>query len=228
MSKINKLTISPQIINTLQQSNDPWGIKDKDSCFIYGNMAFRHLQNLPDSFDYEGLFDDEIPWDGAGFAQEFIIHDKTVMTKETRICSLETHIFGKEKILSSHFQEKLPLYNDENECVGVLFHTWKAMDFSLTRLYHGKLPATILFQPPTDLFTQREWDIIFLSLQKYTSKQMGRLLDISYRTVETHMARIYKKIGINSCYQLEEYCRFNDYDLYVPERFVRPESKMFI
>ncbi|WP_081858302.1 MULTISPECIES: helix-turn-helix transcriptional regulator [Photorhabdus] len=29
------------------------------------------------------------------------------------------------------------------------------------------------------------------------------MLDISYRTVETHIARIYKKIGINSCYQLE-------------------------
>ncbi|MGV7963878.1 LuxR C-terminal-related transcriptional regulator [Photorhabdus tasmaniensis] len=228
MSKTNKLIISPQIINTLQQSNDPWGIKDKDSCFIYGNLALKHLENLPDSFDYEGRYDDELPWEGAEFAKEFITHDKTVMAQEKRICSLETHTYGKDTFLSSYFQEKYPLYNDEKECVGILLHCWKAQDYSLTRLFHGKLPASILFQPPTDLFTQREWDVIFLSLQKYTSKQMGRLLDISYRTVETHMARIYKKIGVNSCYQLENYCRSNDYDLYVPERFVHPTSSMFL
>ncbi|WP_445374238.1 helix-turn-helix transcriptional regulator [Photorhabdus tasmaniensis] len=228
MSKTNKLTISLQVINTMQQSNEPWGIKDRNSCWIFGNQAMKYVQNLPDLFDYEGLYDDELPWDGADFTQEFVIHDKIVMEKEKRICSLETHMYGKDTFLSSYFSEKLPLYNDEGECVGTLLHGWKAQDYSLTRLFHGKLPASILFQPPTDLFTQREWDVIFLTLQKYTSKQMGRLLDISYRTVETHLARIYKKIGVNSCYQLEDYCRSNDYDLYVPERFVHPTSSMFL
>uniref|UniRef100_UPI0036DEB12C LuxR C-terminal-related transcriptional regulator n=1 Tax=Photorhabdus sp. RM322S TaxID=3342825 RepID=UPI0036DEB12C len=228
MSKTNKLIISPQVINTMQQSNEPWGIKDQNSCWIFGNSRLKIIQNFSNSFDYEGLYDDELPWDGAEFKQEYVIHDKNVMEKEKRICALETHIYGKDKFLSSYFFEKYPLYNDEKECIGVLFHGWEAQDFSLTRLYHGKLPASIMFQPPTDLFTQREWDIIFLSLHKYTSKQMGKMLDISYRTVETHIARIYKKIGVNSCYQLEEYCRLNDYDLYVPERFVHPESSMFL
>ncbi|OCQ51129.1 PAS fold protein [Photorhabdus australis subsp. thailandensis] len=105
----NKLTISPQVINTMQQSNDPWGIKDKNSCFIYANQAFKYLQNFSNSFEYEGLYDDELPWDGAEFAKEFIAHDQHVMTKEQRVCSLETHVFGKEQILSSYFLKK-PLF----------------------------------------------------------------------------------------------------------------------
>ncbi|WP_434525458.1 helix-turn-helix transcriptional regulator [Photorhabdus asymbiotica] len=228
MGKFNISTIHPQVINTMQQSDEPWGIKDQNSCWIYGNQAMKSVQNLQNSFDYEGRYDDELPWDGAEFAKEFVIHDKSVMEKEERICSLETHIYGKDKFLSSLFSEKYPLYNDEDECVGIFLHGWKAHDFSLTRLFHGKLPASIMFQPPTDLFTQREWDVIFLSLQRYTSKQMGRILDISYRTVEVHMSRIYKKVGVNSIYQLEEYCRMNDFDLYVPERFVHPESRIFL
>ncbi|WP_387464177.1 helix-turn-helix transcriptional regulator [Photorhabdus sp. RM323S] len=224
----SKLTISPQIINTLEQSNDPWGIKDINSCWIYGNQAFKNLQNFPDSFNYEGHYEDELPWDGAEFAKEYMLHDKKVMEREDRICSLETHVYGKEKILSSYFFDKNPIYKEDGNCMGIIFHGWQAQDFSLTRLYHGKLPASIMFQPPTDLFTQREWDIIFLLLQKYTSKQMGKMLNISYRTVETHILRIYRRIGVNSSYQLEEYCRMNDYDLYVPERFVHPESKMFL
>ncbi|WP_448511972.1 helix-turn-helix transcriptional regulator [Photorhabdus laumondii] len=223
----NKLIISSQVINTMQQSNEPWAIKDKNSCWVFGNLACRQIQNLPDLFDYEGKNDSELPWSGAEFAKEFVIHDKNVMKQEKRICSLETHTYGKDKFLSSYFSEKYPIYNDENECIGLFLHAWKAQDFSLTRLFYGKLPASILFQPPTDLFTQREWDVIFLLLHKYTSKQIGRMLNISYRTVETHISRIYKRIGLHSTRQLEDYCRTNDYDLYVPERFVHPESKMF-
>ncbi|REF26275.1 regulatory LuxR family protein [Xenorhabdus cabanillasii] len=85
-----------------------------------------------------------------------------------------------------------------------------------------------MFQPPTNLFTQREWDAIFLSLHKYTSKQIGRILNISYRTVENYTAQIYRKVGVSSAQQLEEYCRLNNFDLYVPERFLQPESRIFI
>ncbi|MBS9437630.1 helix-turn-helix transcriptional regulator [Photorhabdus noenieputensis] len=220
--------ISSQIINTMKQSNDPWGIKDRNACFIYANQACKHVQNISRSFDYEGLYDYDLPWDGAEFAKEYIIHDKIVMEKEERICSLVTHTFGKEQILSSYFFEKYPLYHEDKSCIGTIYHGWQAQDFSFTRLFHGKLPASIMFQPPTNLFTQREWDVIFFMLQKYTSKQIGRTLSISHRTVETHIARIYERIGVHSSCQLEEYCRTNDYDLYMPKCFVHPKSRMFL
>ncbi|MCC8459738.1 helix-turn-helix transcriptional regulator [Photorhabdus aegyptia] len=219
--------ISPQVINTMEMSNEPWGIKDKNSCFIYANQACKHLQNISSSFDYEGVYEHELPWDGAEFAKEYIAHDQKVMKQEKRICSLETHLFGKEQILSSYFLAKYPLYHEDGSCMGVIYHGWQAQDFSFTRLFRRKLPASIMFQPPTDLFTQREWDVIFLFLQKYNSKQIGRMLNLSYRTVENHISRIYQRIGVHSSYQLEEYCRTNDYDLYVPERFVHRETKMF-
>ncbi|MBS9426977.1 PAS and helix-turn-helix domain-containing protein [Photorhabdus akhurstii] len=219
--------ISPQVINTMKQSNEPWGIKDKNSCFIYANQACNRVQNISRSFDYEGLYDYDLPWDGAEFSEAYMTNDKIVMEREERTCSLVTHKFFKEQILSSYFFEKYPFYHEDGSCIGTIYHGWQAQDFSFTRLFHGKLPANIMFQPPTDLFTQREWDVIFLLLQKYTSKQIGRMLNLSYRTVETHISRIYKRIGVHSSRQLEEYCRTNDYDLYVPKRFVHPETRMF-
>ncbi|NHB60281.1 helix-turn-helix transcriptional regulator [Photorhabdus sp. RW14-46] len=219
--------ISPQIINTMAQSNEPWGIKDKNSCFIYANQACKRVQNISSSFDYEGLYDYDLPWDGAEFAEEYMTHDRMVMEKEERMRSLITHVHGKEQILSSYFFEKHPFYHEDGSCIGTIYHGWQAQDFSFTRLFRGKLPANIMFQPPTDRFTQREWDVIFLILHKYTSKQIGIILNISYRTVENHISRICKRIGLHSSRQLEEYCRTNDYDLYVPERFVHPESRMF-
>ncbi|ETS33237.1 hypothetical protein BB987_06010 [Photorhabdus temperata] len=97
MKDINQVTISSQIVNTMGINNDPWGVKDKNSCFIYGNLVLKSLKNFSDSFDFEGLYDDE-------------------------------------------------------------------------------LPSSILFQPPIGIFTEREWDIIFLFLQKYKRKQIGIIL----------------------------------------------------
>ncbi|NHB92945.1 PAS and helix-turn-helix domain-containing protein [Photorhabdus cinerea] len=218
----NNVTISSQIINTLTVSNEPWGIKDKNSCFIYGNLALKSLQNFSNSFEYEGHYENELPWDSSKFAEEFINHDKKVMEKEQTICSLETHIFGKTQILSSYFFEKSPFYHEDGSCMGVIYHGWKAKDYSLTCLhqYHDKLPASIMFQPPTDLFTQREWDIIFLFLQKKTKKQIGQILNITYRTIESHMVQIYRKTGINSSQQLEEYCLANNFNHFIPEKFI--------
>ncbi|MCW7760329.1 helix-turn-helix transcriptional regulator [Photorhabdus luminescens] len=220
--------ISPQVINTMEQSNEPWGIKDKNSCFIYANQACNRVQNISRSFNYEGLYDHDLPWDGAEFAEAYIANDKIVMEKEERTCSLITHVYGKEQTLSSYFFAKYPLYHKDGNCIGIIYHGWQAQDFSFTRLFHGKLPASIIFQPPTDLFTQREWDVIFFMLQKYTSKQTGRMLNISHRTVETHISRIYERIGVHSSYQLEEYCRMNDYDHYMPKDFIHPKSRMFL
>ncbi|MEK9495674.1 LuxR C-terminal-related transcriptional regulator [Photorhabdus sp. P32] len=215
-------SVSTQIINTMEQSNEPWGIKDKNSCFIYGNLALKSIKDFSSSFEFEGLYDHELPWAGAEFAKERVAHDRKVMEKEERICSLETHVFGKDKFLSSYFCEKTPIYHEDGSCMGTIFHGWQAKEYSLTYLYqyYDKLPPSILLQPPSDLFTQREWDIIFFFLQKQPRKQIGEILNITHREVEEHMARIYRKIGIHSDQQLAEYCHANNFNHYIPERFL--------
>ncbi|KAA1181299.1 helix-turn-helix transcriptional regulator [Photorhabdus heterorhabditis] len=212
--------ISSQIINTLETSNEPWGIKDKSSCFFYGNDALTKLQNISSNYDYQGKYDSDIPWQGNELSEDFIKHDLRVMENEESILSLETHVFGQDRILSSYFQEKLPLYNDNGECIGILFHAWKAQNNSLTRLFHNKLPASIIFQSPTELLTQQEWEIVFLFLQKYSKKQISQLLNIPYKTIGKDMKKIYNKLDVNSDLQLEEYCQINSFNLYAPKRFL--------
>ncbi len=125
----NKLIISPQVINTLAISNDPWGIKDKNSCFIYGNKALNSIKGFSDSFDFEGLYDDELPWDGAEFAKEYIHHDQKVMKEEKSYVSLETHIWGEIRTLSSYFCEKQPIYHENGDCLGIIYYLWKTPRF---------------------------------------------------------------------------------------------------
>lgn len=104
----------------METSHEPWGIKDQNSRFVYENKAMAMLRDLPRGFNVEGRLDNDLPWEGAAFAEQFQIHDRAVMQAEQRICSLETHLYGKEKLLSSYFFEKFPFYNEDNQCVGVI------------------------------------------------------------------------------------------------------------
>nr|WP_314263423.1 LuxR C-terminal-related transcriptional regulator [uncultured Moellerella sp.] len=226
MNSFNINNIPADIINTFEISGDAWGIKDKNSCFVYANNTFKNIQSLKDPFSYEGLYDDEIPWEGARFHKEFILHDKTVMDRRQSITSLETHKYFNDNHLSSYLFEKIPFYGDNNECQGIIFYGRKAESYCLNRLYRGKLPGSLMFTPPVDTLSTREWDIVFLFIHRYTSKQIGKILNISYRTVENHFAAIYRKIGIHKSSQFLEYCYEHDFDLYVPEHFVKAGSRL--
>nr|WP_314263421.1 LuxR C-terminal-related transcriptional regulator [uncultured Moellerella sp.] len=226
MNNFNINSIPADIINSFETSGDPWGIKDKNSCYIYGNQELKRIKNLPINFNYEGVFDVEIPWDGAQFYKELMLHDQTTIERNKTIISLETHHFFNETNLSSYLCEKIPFFDDNNECQGIIFHARKAESYCLNRLYRGKLPGSLMFTPPADTLSAREWDIVFLFIHRYTSKQIGKILNISYRTVENHFAAIYRKIGIHKSSQFLEYCYEHDFDLYVPEHFVKAGSRL--
>ena len=55
----------------------------------------------------------------------------------------------------------------------------------------------------TDKLSPREREIVQLvAIECRTSKEAGRLLGISFRTVETHRTHIYNKIGVRNIAQL--------------------------
>ncbi len=226
MDNYNINNIPADIINTLEISEDAWAIKDKNSCFVYANNALRKLQNFKTNFSVEGLYDYELPWNGAKFHKEFKLHDQTVIDRNKSITSLETHHFFNEQNLSSYLCEKMPFFDENNECQGIIYYARKAESYCLNRLYRGKLPGSLMFTPPVDTLSTREWDIVFLFIHRYTSKQIGKILNISYRTVENHFAAIYRKIGIHKSSQFLEYCYEHDFYLYVPEHFVKAGSRL--
>jgi two-component system, NarL family, response regulator NreC len=66
--------------------------------------------------------------------------------------------------------------------------------------------STDLSSPLTaDLLTQREKEILSLTANGLTSKEIGERLDISARTVEAHRANIREKLGIATASELIKY-----------------------
>lgn len=217
--------ISPQIILMCENSRDPWAIKNLESRFIYGNKANAALLNLPRKFDIEGKLDSEIPNPTAEFACNFQENDRKVIKLKQNISSLDIYTYGREQITQPYISEKSPLHNQNGECIGVIFHIKKCQFFPTTYFIAKKSPCSVVFNPPEDFFTKDELEVIFLAINRMSAKEIGKELDLSDRTIEKRLGKIYRKVGVSFLRQLIDYCQEKGFDRYIPPRFFKPGSK---
>ncbi|MBS9437797.1 helix-turn-helix transcriptional regulator [Photorhabdus noenieputensis] len=207
-------------ISYMENSNDVWVIKDKEHRFIYANDTMIHYSGLPKGFNIEGKLDGECPAPWSEFEDIIQANDNNVMTSQKTIPVLHTFTYvGKEKIIQPFLVNVTPLMKD-GECIGVVSHGKKLEIYSMYHFENNIHPESLTFGKPTDLFTDREFDIVFFALQSLSAKDIARKLGITYRTVQSRLQFIYQKIGINSLSQLKEYCRGKGYDNYAPTRFI--------
>lgn len=228
--------ISPQLISMFENSKDPWGVKlfSHDKSFhYYSNQSNLDMLNLPINFDIEGKTDIEIPHPTSEFAHHFQNHDFEILKRQVNITSIDIYPYGKEVTLQPYACEKFPLYDSKKCCIGVIYHARKFAPYNLRNLLNVNLPCTYTCRRGTadgvasdqdDMFTEREMEIIFLTIHALSAKEAARVLNISHRTVENRLRIIYQKIGINSSSQLAEFCRQTKLHCNIPPGLLRMGS----
>lgn len=110
------------LIAMMEHLSEPWGIKDRQSRHIYMNKAAYLYTNTPLDFDIEGKLDNEFPAHWAEFSPEFIEHDKRTEESQDRVTVIETHYWYGKDFLMPFISEKLPIYNDKKELIGVMWN----------------------------------------------------------------------------------------------------------
>lgn len=200
----------------------PWGAKDLESRFIYANAAYKRLLGLPEHFDVEGRYDSEMPAPTSDFAEQFQIHDRIVEADRMRKASLEINEFGPEKELSAYFFDKFPLYDPQKKHVlGTIFMGRKAVHLTTDFYLNGGRPNSIILNKPSDAFTDTQWDIVFLLIQRYSQKEIAMRLNMTPKTVNNHISSIYAKVNVTNHLQFIDYIKNNGWTNYVPEKYFR-------
>lgn len=207
-------------ISYMENSNEAWYIKDHESRFIYMNDYGRYYSGLPKGFNLEGKLDSECPAYWSEIADVIQANDKHVMDSQKVIPTLITLIYGgREKLIQPFLADVTPLIQD-GKSIGVVGRAKKLEIYSMYHIENNKHPDSLSFGNPTDLFTDREFDVIFYALQSLSTKLIARQLNISPNTVRKYLQSVYEKIGVSSLRQLIEFCRSKGYDKYAPNRFI--------
>ncbi|WP_340611389.1 helix-turn-helix transcriptional regulator [Xenorhabdus bharatensis] len=209
------------LIKFWEKSNDAWGAKDHTSRFIYANKKHNELLCLPKGYNIEGRFDGEIPSCTSNFQDEFQRQDRRVEALEDRVTSIEIHAFDNLPYLQPWYCDKYPLMDENGVCRGTIFHGRPVDTITLERLDKINVQTSLVFTPPSEFFSKREWEIVFYILQGLPTKEIAERLFLSQRTIANHIQNIYQKTGIKCKRDLVDYCYENNIANYIPESFFR-------
>ncbi|WP_145557165.1 helix-turn-helix transcriptional regulator [Yersinia aldovae] len=210
------------LVSIMEHSNEPWVVRDCQSRYVYVNQAGLDFLNLPAGFDIEGRLDNECPADWAEFAEQYQANDRKAERSGKRVAIISTHFYGRDRILEPYYLPRFPIYNKIGECIGTLTNASKLNFISLSQYIDRRTPSVLTLTPPTDLFSEKELEIIFFILQPMTTKMVAKRLSLSHRTIENRLGVMYEKSGVGSINMFREYCGNLGLDLYIPPKFVRP------
>mgnify|MGYP003744640491 CR=1 FL=1 len=183
------------LIRFWENSAEPWGAKDNQSRFIYANKRYSSLLALPTQFSVEGRLDGDLPAPTADFQDAFQSHDRMVERLLDRVTSLEIHPFENHAWLQPWFFDKYPLIDEHGICQGTIFHGRPVDNLILSSLSQIKLPESLMFTPPSSLFSKREWEVLFYILHAFSSLEISQKLCLSQRTICNITQSIYKKLA---------------------------------
>ncbi|CFR12553.1 LuxR family transcription regulatory protein [Yersinia frederiksenii] len=202
-----------------ENSSEAWGVKDNKSIFVYANDRFGELLGLPDEYNVEGRLDGELPAPTAEFQAEFQEHDRQAILSQERATTIEIHAFERRYYFQPYFCDKYPLIDENGTAQGLIFHARPVQDIILTHLNKIKVPTSLIFTPPSESFSKREWEVLFYILHSFSSSEIAKKLHLSSRTVCNITQKIYSKAGVTSKRQIVEYCYEKKINNYVPQSF---------
>lgn len=198
-----------------------WAIKDKESHFVYVNKAFKTWQTISTRYNYEGLKINDIPVPVAEFSDLFEQQERYIENSGKPVRAITTHIQGKERIMQPAYNIQEPLFDEHNVCIGTLISVRHVNIITPTSLLAGKIKQHAIFQAPSDRFTEKEWEIVYLLQCDFSLKEIGSILGISVNSINGRLRSCFKKIGVNSSSALIEFCKHNGMDNYIPQFFLK-------
>ncbi|KQN63026.1 PAS domain-containing protein [Erwinia sp. Leaf53] len=198
-------------------SNESWWVKNNKSQFVYANKEIKRFLTIPEGFNLEGRYDGELPVAIHEFEPEFQAHDRKVEEYRDRMTSIEIHKIGNDDFFQPWYCDKFPIIGRSGEVLGIIAHNRPVDSIAITRLKKIKIPTSLIFTPPDNIFTLKEWEVIFYTCQSFTPKMIERAIGVSNRTVEDTLCRIYKKAGVGNKRGLLDYCIENGFNNFIPQ-----------
>ncbi|MFS2222192.1 PAS domain-containing protein [Pantoea sp. B65] len=222
-----QLQLPKVLTNTLDQLHEPYVIKDLESRYIYANPAIAKLAGLRSPrhmmFKKENEFHSPLT-ENLEIVDQWQSQDRLVAQSGRSITMLEINL---QKVDHPYLIRKLPLYNEDEQCVGIVAYSKSLELFNLPSFVRISSPASLRLTKPDDFFSEQECEIICLKLQHASNKQIGNWLGLPVARVDEQIATLYEKAGVDHADDFTAFCEQRDYHRYLPESFICQQKNLF-
>jgi DNA-binding NarL/FixJ family response regulator len=205
--------------------------KNTDLIYIAASNFAARLCGFEDAEQFCGHNDFELRCDAADSALEFRAEDNKVMTTGKEVSSLQIHQFADGNI-HIFLLRKAPVKNFQGQIIGVC-----SMGSEVTNPATGQAIFNLLsagsqsddFQNKTFAITNenfnqlsaRESELIFYFMRGFTNKEIGTLMTLSPRTIESYLESIKSKLKCISRKDLLLKCMHNGFSYIIPQTILQ-------
>ncbi|BBI93059.1 helix-turn-helix transcriptional regulator [Serratia symbiotica] len=150
----------------------------------------------------------------------FHAREEVMRDKKLPLSMLSTLPGGYKKPPQPWRFDFFPRFDEKNVYQGAFFYAQPFLFLSLLEYIAGESPYPVVLSQPNDMFTDREWDVLFLSLQRLSCKEIAKWLAIAIKTVEVHLNNIYRKAEVHHAHQLRKFCQEKRINHYIPPQLL--------
>ncbi|KTD47640.1 helix-turn-helix transcriptional regulator [Legionella quateirensis] len=197
------------------------GWKDLNRHYLGANKALLELKGFSDAEEFFGKTDEELsPWsieENKLFQQQdlSVLNGKKVST-----------VHMDSKTGEVFLLEKNPLTDPNNNVAGLIYYCRpcpKDEIFRILRQYDETLQINSHHYTLNDnenkyALTNREYECVFLLIRGKTAKEIGTLLSLSKRTIESYIENIKNKMNCKNKAEILVKAVLNGYHHHIPAR----------
>ncbi len=208
-------------------------VMDCNSKFMYSNDYTAKMFGYKNEESMIGIDAYGMRCPAADSAEDFIKQDQLVLKLNNQVNMLDIHGYADQavKILIT---KKSPFKVDD-KTIGVICHCVEVNNLFLRDICaavmktdskyfdkNQKNNRSYIINSPGNhsKLTDREMDCLFYLLRGCTGKQIAKQLNLSPRTVETHINNIKLRLGCENKSDIIEYALLNGYLNYIPEKII--------
>jgi DNA-binding CsgD family transcriptional regulator len=178
-----------------------------------------------------GHNDFELRCSAADSAMEFRAEDRRVMTSGKEISSLQINQFADGNI-HIFFLRKTPLFDASGKIIGVCSQGSEVTNPAIGKAIFNLLESARINQLQNQIFTVatnddfdrlsvREAEVIFYFMRGFTNKEIGDMMTLSPRTIESYLESIKSKMNCQSRQELLLQCMHNGFSYIIPQSILR-------
>ncbi len=227
------INLTPNTIAMLNQLPGYYLLKSTDSTFCFATRNIAQLVGFASPEDLIGLTDHDIKCAAAQYAEEFIQEDKlTLHHQKLKFLSHQCYANDNWK---TFIYEKNVIKGADNLTMGVSCYMTDITDcylIDLTRYllktdgkYHYEICKEQFSYILNDTYfnnslSERETECLFFTLRGKSSKTIGKILNLSAKTVEYYIDQLKIKLNCKNKAELIEHALTNGYLNVLPNRLI--------
>ena len=204
------------------KSVDPWCVKGANDKFIFANDAYLDFLGVPPGTPVVGFLEKKLLSSLDGLQSIDLYSNESnscVFSPQQRSSFILRSMNRSSRSVKFLYFDKYPLLDSRGKVYATCSHGRYDFILSLSMFHHRSNATRVKTVPPTEAFTEREWEVLYFLQQRLNRTEIAKLLNASPVTIKNHINHIYSKTKISNFSDFIKLC--SKYDLldYIPEKF---------